>query len=507
MASLNPETRLFIDGALLPAEGGRTFDVIDPSTEEVAGVAADASPADAERAIAAARRAFDTTDWSTNREKRLRALTQFRDALREDIDTLRALVAAETGCPPSLTYGPQVQFPVDSIDYHLETLASYEFEHVLEDLGTMGGPTNRIVAREAAGVVAAITPWNFPVQINIAKVIPALAAGCTVVLKPAPDTPWAALFMGRIAARCPDLPAGVFNVVSSSDKVTIGEMLSTDPRIDVVSFTGSTAVGRQVMAGAAGTIKKVFLELGGKSAYIILDDADFETALPLAATVCFHAGQGCAINTRLLLPRSRYDEAIAFLEPMFRHFPYGDRSDMSQIMGPLVSAAQRDRVLGYIEAGKAEGARLVAGGGTPAHLPRGYYVEPTLFADVTNDMRIAQEEIFGPVLVAIAYDDEEDAIRIANDSIYGLSGAVASADTERALRVARRIRTGTMGINGANFFAPNAPFGGYRQSGLGREMGVEGFEEYLEVKTIAVPAPVSAAPGQAETRPAEPVPA
>jgi aldehyde dehydrogenase (NAD+) len=355
-------------------------------------------------------------------------------------------------------------------------------------LGTRGGPTRRLVSREAAGVVAAITPWNFPVQINIAKVIPALAAGCTVVLKPAPDTPWSASFLGRVAARCPDMPAGVFNVVTSSDKTTIGEMLSGDPRIDVVSFTGSTVVGRRVMENAAPTIKKVFLELGGKSAYIVLDDSDFATALPLAATVCFHAGQGCAINTRLLVPRSRYEEALAVLEPIFTHFPYGDRMDMTQIMGPLISAAQRDRVLDYIETGKAEGARVVTGGGRPPHIEKGYYVQPTLFADVTNDMTIAREEIFGPVLVVIPYEDDADAIRIANDSVYGLSGAVASADNARALRVARSIRTGTFGINGANFFAPNAPFGGYKQSGIGREMGVEGFEEYLEVKTIALPA-------------------
>jgi aldehyde dehydrogenase (NAD+) len=219
-----------------------------------------------------------------------------------------------------------------------------------------------------------------------------------------------------------------------------------------------------------------------------LDDADFATALPAAATVCYHAGQGCAIATRLLVPRARYEEALEFLKPIFQYIPYGDRNDMTQIMGPLVSAAQRDRVLGFIARGVAEGARLVAGGGRPPHLEKGYYVEPTLFADVTNDMTIAREEIFGPVLVVIPFEDDEDAIRIANDSIYGLSGAIASASVERALAVAKRIRTGTMSINGSNFFAPNAPFGGYKQSGLGREMGIEGFEEYLETKTIAMPA-------------------
>ncbi len=488
MTELDPTAQLFIDGALTDAEGARVYEVINPATEEVAGVAADASAADADRAIAAARRAFDETDWSTNRDQRLKALRQFRDAIKANLPQLRLLVAAETGCPPGLSYGPQVDGPVAAIDFVLDTLAEYEFEHDLPDMGTIGGPARRVVRREAAGVVAAITPWNFPLQLNLTKSIPALAAGCTVVLKAAPDTPWSASFLGRIAAGCPALPRGVFNVLTSADKAAVGSMLSTDPRIDVVSFTGSTETGRRVMESAAKTIKKTFLELGGKSAYIVLDDADFATFLPAAATVCYHAGQGCAIATRLLVPRARYAEALEFLKPIFQYIPYGDRNDMTQIMGPLVNAAQRDRVLGFIARGVAEGARLVAGGGRPAHLEKGYYVEPTLFADVTNDMTIAREEVFGPVLVVIPFEDDEDAIRIANDSIYGLSGAIASASVERALAMAKRIRTGTMSINGANYFAPNAPFGGYKQSGLGREMGIEGFEEYLETKTIALPA-------------------
>jgi aldehyde dehydrogenase (NAD+) len=488
VTELDPTPQLFINGALTDAEGARVYNVINPATEEVAGVAADASTADADRAIAAARRAFDETDWPTNRDRRLEALRQLRDAIKANLPQLRLLVATETGCPPGLSYGPQVDGPIAAIDFVLDTLADYEFEHDLPDMGTIGGPARRVVRREAAGVVAAITPWNFPLQLNLTKSIPALAAGCTVVLKAAPDTPWSASFLGRIAAECPALPRGVFNVLTSADKAAIGSMLSTDPRIDVVSFTGSTETGRRVMESAAKTIKKTFLELGGKSAYIVLDDADFATALPAAATVCYHAGQGCAIATRLLVPRARYEEALEFLKPIFQYIPYGDRNDMTQIMGPLVSAAQRDRVLGFIARGVAEGARLVAGGGRPPHLEKGYYVEPTLFADVTNDMTIAREEIFGPVLVVIPFEDDEDAIRIANDSIYGLSGAIASASVERALAVAKRIRTGTMSINGSNFFAPNAPFGGYKQSGLGREMGIEGFEEYLETKTIAMPA-------------------
>jgi len=488
MTALDPTSKLFIDGALTDAEGRRTYEVINPATEEVAGVAADASTADADRAIAAARRAFDETDWSTNRDQRLLGLRQLRDAIKANLPQLRLLVATETGCPPGLSFGPQVDGPVAGIDFVLDTLADYKFEHDLADMGTIGGPARRVVRREAAGVVAAITAWNFPLLLNLAKCFPALAAGCTVVLKAAPDTPWSASFLGRVAADCPALPRGVFNVLTSADKATVGSMLSTDPRIDVVSFTGSTEIGRRVMESAAKTIKKTFLELGGKSAYIVLDDADFATALPAATTVCFHAGQGCAITTRLLVPRARYEEALEFLKPIFQYFPYGDRNDMTQIMGPLVNAAQRDRVLDFIARGVAEGARLVTGGGRPRHLEKGYYVEPTLFADVTNDMTIAREEIFGPVLVVIPFEDDEDAIRIANDSIYGLSGAIASASVERALAMAHRIRTGTMSINGTLCYAPNAPFGGYKQSGLGREMGLEGFEEYLETKTIALPA-------------------
>jgi aldehyde dehydrogenase (NAD+) len=283
------------------------------------------------------------------------------------------------------------------------------------------------------------------------------------------------------------MPAGVFNVVTASDPAITGEMLVTDPRVDVVSFTGSTAVGRHIMAQAAATVKKVFLELGGKSAHIVLDDADFAAAVQASAVVCYHAGQGCALTTRLLLPRSRYEEGVEILRQVFTHIPYGDPYGAGQIMGPQVSRRQQQRVLEYIEIGKREGARLVCGGKAPAHLPKGFYVEPTVFADVTNDMRIAREEIFGPVLCVIPFNDDDDAARIANDSIYGLSGAIFSGDVERALRLARRIRTGTMNINGANFFSPDAPFGGYKQSGVGREMGIEGFEEYLQTKTVALP--------------------
>jgi aldehyde dehydrogenase (NAD+) len=484
---LDGEGRLLINGKLTEARSGRRYANINPATEEVIGMVADAGAEDTEAAIAAARHAFDASDWASNHALRHRCLGQLRDALRRNAAQLHAQIVAEVGATMAITAGgPQGDGPMAILDYYLELMQSYAWETQLPVTHHMGVPSERLVWKEAAGVVAAITPWNFPFQINIAKLAPALAAGCTLVLKAAIETPWTATFIGRLAAEETDLPPGVLNVLTSSDPAQAGEMLTADARIDMVSFTGSTATGRQVMARAADTVKRVFLELGGKSATIVLDDADFSQALLSAFAVCYHAGQGCAIPTRLLLPRSRYAEGVEFLEAAFTQLPYGDPYGEGQIMGPLISARQLERVLAYVETGKREGARLVCGGRRPPHLKHGFYLEPTIFADVTNQMRIAQEEIFGPVLAVIAYEDDADAVRIANDSIYGLSGAIYGSP-QRALAMARRIRTGTMNINGANFFAPDSPFGGYRQSGNGREMGAAGFEEYLETKTVAVP--------------------
>ena len=481
------EGRLLIDGKLVEACSGKRYPNINPATQETIGMAADAGAGDADAAIAAARRAFDESDWSVNRALRRKCLTQLRDGLRAAAPDLCEQAVEETGATMAITrQGPQGDGPIAILDYYLELMDRYAWDSELPVVNTMGVPSKRLIWKEAAGVVGAISPWNFPFQINMAKVCPALAAGCTVVLKPAPETPWTATIIGRIAAEHTDMPPGVLNVLTSSEPATVGEILSTDPRVDLVSFTGSTATGRRIMAQAAGTVKRVFLELGGKSATIILDDADFNTALLSGFAVCYHAGQGCAIPTRLLLPQSRYAEGVEFLKYAFAQLPYGDPYGEGQIMGPLISARQQARVLEYIEIGKREGARLVCGGGKPQRLPRGYYVEQTLFADVRNDMRIAQEEIFGPVLVLIPYRDDDDAVRIANDSIYGLSGSIFGSP-ERALALARRIRSGTLNINGANFYAPDSPFGGYKQSGIGREMGVAGFEEYLQSKTVAVP--------------------
>jgi aldehyde dehydrogenase (NAD+) len=481
---LAPETRNLIDGRLVAASNGGVFDNLDPATGEVLGTCADGTKDDMEQALAAARRAFDETGWSTDAERRARCLRQLHEGLRAEKEQLRSIVVREAGAPLSLTSFMHVDDPIEMMGYWAEKAGSYRYDEWMSEVPFLGQPQRRLLRREAVGVVGAITPWNVPLYLNIAKIGPALAAGCSVVLKPAPDTPWSATHLGRIIAQRTEIPAGVVNIVASSDHL-LGEMLSTDPRVDLVTFTGSTATGRRVMERASATVKKVFLELGGKSANILLDDANFEAVLPSTAMTCVHGGQGCAITTRLLLPRKRYAEGIALAKAAWEGWRYGDPTDPANLQGPQVSRRQQERVLAYIEKGKAEGARCLVGGGRGKG--PGFFVEPTLFVDVDPRSTIAQEEIFGPVLCVIPYEDDDDAVRIANDSIYGLSGAVHSASEERALAVARRIRTGTISVNGGMWFHVDSPFGGYRQSGLGRENGLQGFEEYLETKVIALP--------------------
>jgi aldehyde dehydrogenase (NAD+) len=486
LAKLDAETRNLIDGRLVEASNGATFDNVDPATEDKLGVCADGTKDDMSAAVAAARRAFDETDWASNHALRRRCLEQLHQALREEKEQLRSIVVHEAGAPVTLTPWMHVDDAIEMLAYWTDKAGSYGYEREMGPMQFMGRPQRRLLRREAVGVVGAITPWNVPLYLNLAKFGPALAAGCTVVLKPAPDTPWSATQIGRLACEKTDLPPGVLNIVASSDPL-VGEALATDPRVDLVTFTGSTATGRHVMQCAASTVKKIFLELGGKSANVVLDDVDFAAILPGAAMTCVHAGQGCAITTRLLLPRSRYDEGLEIVKAAFERWSYGDPKDPKNLQGPQISKKQQERVLAYIEKGKREGARVLVGGGAPKHLERGFYVEPTLFVDVDPASTIAQEEIFGPVLVVIAYEDDDDAVRIANQSIYGLSGAVTSASEERALSVARRIRTGTLSVNGAQWFCADSPFGGYKQSGLGRENGEAGFEEYLETKVMALP--------------------
>ena len=488
-ANVQGEQRMLIDGKLTDAASGKTYSNVNPATEEVLGEIADAGTDDMERAIEAARRAFDDTDWSTNREFRKRCLQQLKDALDRERETLRPQIVAEVGAPIMLTYAVQMDSCIDDMQFEIDLIDQYDWEEDLPAHEFMGMRSTRRVVREPMGVVGAITPWNFPFMLNLSKIGPALAAGNTMVLKAAPDTPWSATFIGKVASEETDIPPGVLNVITSNDKAAVGEVLSGDPRVDLISFTGSSATGKRIMARGADTLKRLFLELGGKSANIILDDADLAASVPSGSMICMHAGQGCAITTRMLLPESRYDEGIDMLKAAFEAVPYGDPTDPGNLMGPVINKSQQERVLGYIEKGKAEGARLLVGGGVPAQFDKGYWVEPTLFVDVDPDATIAQEEIFGPVLAVLQYKDDDDAVRIANNSAYGLSGAVTSASLDRSLAVASRIRTGTVSVNGGLWFGPDSPFGGYKASGIGREHGLAGFEEYLETKTLGLPAP------------------
>lgn len=481
------EARMLIDGKLVEAGSGKTFQNINPATEEPIGEVADGSADDMRRAIEAARRAFDETGWAADRALRRRCLEQLQRALEEAKEELRQVLVAEGGSPIMLTYAFQVDLPIADFAWAAEMAGSYEFETWLAERERFGAKHRRLVRREPVGVVGAITPWNFPLYLNLAKLGPALAAGNAVVLKPAPDTPWTATVMGRLVAERTDIPAGIVNIVTSSDHL-VGEVLTTDPRVDMITFTGSTATGRRIMACGAPTVKKVFLELGGKSANVVLDDADLETAVKVGVSNAFlNGGQTCTAWTRLVVPAERYSEAVELAASFAGRFSPGDPTDEKTRLGPMVNAAQRDRVRGLIDTAVAEGARVVVGGSeAPDGMDAGYYVRATVLADVDPDSTVAQTEVFGPVLSVLSHTGDDDAVAIANNSEYGLHGGVWSADPDRARAVARRIRTGTVDINGAAY-SPTAPFGGYKHSGVGREMGQAGLEEYLEIKAIGLP--------------------
>ncbi|MGD9701270.1 MAG: aldehyde dehydrogenase family protein [Acidimicrobiia bacterium] len=483
--AFTPETRMLVDGQLIPADSGTTFDNINPATEEVLGQVADGSAAEMQRAISAARRAFDETGWSTDRALRKRCLEQLHAAIVSEQEEMREELIAEVGAPRGVTYAAQLDGPLaDALLWPARMIDEFAWERDLDDSQMFGINSRRQVWKEPIGVIGAITPWNYPFEVTINKIGQILATGNTMVLKPAPDTPWNATRLGRLMAEQTDIPAGVVNVVTSSDHL-VGEELTLSAQVDMISFTGSTMTGKRIMEKGAATLKRVFLELGGKSAMIVLDDADFPSVVPMGSIVCMHAGQGCAMQTRMLLPRSRYDEGVELIMAGMSQVPYGDPQDIGNLMGPLVSEKQMNRVLGYVAKGQEEGAKLALGGSRPAHLPKGWYVEPTLFTDVDNSMTIAREEIFGPVLVVIPYDDDEDAVRIANDSGYGLSGGVFSADDGRATAIARRIRTGSLSVNGGVWYGADSPYGGYKNSGIGRQNGIEGFEQHLETKAVA----------------------
>ena len=481
-----PDALLTIDGTRRAAEGGKTYDVIGPWTGQPVGQAADASAADVDAAIVAARHAFDHTDWSTNVAKRVELVTKLRALFERDRERLGMLARVEAGAAIGAVGRAHVDMALAGWDDYLKVFPGIAWEKDYGGREAYGFVSQRRAVYEPIGVVAAITPWNVPLYVNVGKVVAALLAGCTVILKPAPNTPGMGAIFGELAIEA-GFPAGVLQVVFGSDPALAGEILVHDPRVDLISFTGSTGVGKRIMEQGAATLKRVFLELGGKSAKIVLDDApDF--AREVASTMLvFHAGQGCAVQSRLLVPRSRYDEAKAILKHAYASFGdnWGDFDNPAQIMGPVVSKRQQDRVMSYIELGQQEGATLLAGGKTRPDKGGGYFIEPTCFVDVTNTMRIAQEEIFGPVLSVIAFDDDDDAVRIANESEYGLSGGVSSGDLDRAMKLARRIRSGTVSVNGGMCIAGDLPFGGYKASGIGREWGLEGIEEFLETKLIA----------------------
>lgn len=488
-AAAGAESRMLIAGELVDAASGARFANASPATGAILGDTAAAGPEDMERAIAAARSAFDTNDWSTNRALRKRCLNQLQAAIEDEKDALRTELVAEVGCPVMTTESAQLDWPLaESLRFPARLIDEFGWERVLEGGGLFGDRNIRTVVKEAAGVVAAVTPSNFPIEVILNKLGPALAAGNTVVLKPDPHTPWNATRLGRLIVEKTDIPPGVVNVVTTPSNDVAG-LLGTDPRVDLVSFTGSTAVGKLLMRQGADTMKRMFLELGGKSAAIVLDDANPAVIAPTAIGVCVHAGQACAATSRMLIHRSLYDQAVADITMAYQHVPVGDPVDPGTLVGPVISAAQKERVLSAIDGARRDGAEITVGGGPveglPAYLADGHFVAPTVITGVDNGAAIAQDEIFGPVLVLLPFDDDDDAVRLANDSAFGLAGAVMSRSAERGMSIARRIRTGSFGVNGGMFYGADAPFGGYKSSGVGRQCGIEGFQQYLETKTIA----------------------
>jgi acyl-CoA reductase-like NAD-dependent aldehyde dehydrogenase len=479
--------RMFIDGTWTEAATGATYPIPNPATEETIGTAPDAAVADMERAIAAARRAFDAGPWPrSSRHDRARALGRIADGMERRKEEIRQLLIAEAGAA-YLTHEIQIEQPIQLVRRYAELATRFDFEEPLPtrtSQGPMGPQVNSgVVCRQPVGVCGLIPTWNFPLFVTVQKLGPALATGCTMVFKPSPWGPLINLLLAEIIAEA-DLPPGVVNFVTGQSPA-IAEALVSDPRIDKVSFTGSVATGKKITEAAARTLKRVHLELGGKSVGIYLDTDNVETmAMVAAGPTFFHAGQGCAMSTRVLVPKAVHDpfvqRMVDFVGGLVK---VGDPADPSTFLGPVIREERRQKIEEYIAAGKEEGATLATGGGRPKDLERGYFLEPTIFCGVRNDLRIAREEIFGPVVSVIPFADADEAIRIANDSTYGLGGAIYSKDTSRALELAKRIRTGVVWINnGINMI--DGPFGGFKESGLGREGGRWGIEEYTEIQQI-----------------------
>lgn len=463
---------LFIDGQWVTPSASDVIDVVDPATEKVIGCVPNGTVADVDAAVAAARRAFDPL---ITRAERVDRLARVIAAMEKRLPDIAETISREMGAPLRVAQGVQTNVPLAVARGFADVLESFEFEERV---------SNSLVLREPYGVVGAITPWNYPLYQVVAKVLPAIAAGCTVVLKPSNEAPLS-VFEFIEAVEEAGLPDGVVNLVSGRGSV-VGERIASHPDVDVVSFTGSTAVGRRVAELAAGSVKKVALELGGKSANVILDGGDLTTAVKVGVGNAFlNAGQTCMAWTRMLVPQSRYDEALELIEAAAAKYTVGDPSDPGTRIGPLASAAQFESVRGFIDRARRDGARLLTGGSEPVR-DTGYYVAPTVFADVDPDSELGQEEVFGPVLAVIPFRDEDDALRIANGTPYGLAGAVWGPDLDTAISFARRVQTGQLDVNGG-MYNPIAPFGGYKKSGVGRELGRAGFEEFLQTKSLQLP--------------------
>lgn len=483
------EARMLIDGRLVMAIDGRLMSNVNPSDGTVIGQVADATIADAALAVDAARRAFDHTAWSTDVELRRRSLRQLRDALQDNADEFRAALIAEIGCARRMTYADQYDYAVSKLGFFDEVLEHFEWSRSLPADTFPDAQVTKRVDKVALGVVVAITPWNLPLELILAKVGGALAAGCTMVIKPSPLAPWAGTILGRIIAESTEIPAGVVNIVTSSD-VEVAAYLTRAPGVDAVAFTGSTQTGKAVMAAAADGLKRVSLELGGKSACIVLDDADIAAILPvIAGMACFNAGQSCIMPSRILVPRSTYDDAVTAAASGIEAVRVGDPRAFDTFMGPLISEQQRTRVETMLEQATAQGGEIVVGGGRPQELASGFFMAPTLVARQPLDARLLHEEVFGPVVSIVPYDDVDDAVSIANSTEFGLAGYVWSGSPERAADVAVRLRAGMLGVNGGMFTSADMPFGGMKSSGMGREWGVEGLEEFLDTRTLAVRLP------------------
>jgi aldehyde dehydrogenase (NAD+) len=473
--------KFYIGGEWVEPAGTGTLAVISPATEEVIATVPDATTADVDHAVAAARSAFDHGPWPQMAPaERAEVMATLSQLIQGRYEEMARTISEEMGSPISFSIMGQVFAATMVLDYYTGLAKEYPFEEHRQ--GVLG---QTLVRREPVGVVGAIIPWNVPLFVTMLKLAPALAAGATVVLKPAPETPLNSYLLAELAIEA-GLPPGVLNIVQAGREV--GEHIVTHPEVDKISFTGSTAAGMKIAALCGAQLKRCTLELGGKSAAIILDDADLAATIPgLMPNALMNNGEACVAQTRILASRSRYTEVVDALAAAVSGSKVGEPLDAETVVGPLFASRQRDRVEGYIAKGREEGARVVVGGGRPAGFDKGWYVEPTLFADVDNKMTIAQEEIFGPVLSVIPYDSVDDAVNIANDSNYGLSGSVWTSDPQSGVEIARRVRTGTYGVNGMGMdFA--SPFGGFKQSGVGRELGPEGLEAFLEFKTIVLPA-------------------